>query len=179
MYHKIGLIVEGESDKRALKEIILKYGLRAEFGVCPGFSIRKIAKLGEMLKESGCEKVIVLRDTECEERERKKEELKQEINELERKGMKVCFAQCELETWLLADEKAIESVTGVKMKEIANPESIGNAKEKIKEIFRKKGARLGYLAVEHAPKIAHKMNVEKLERKCASFKEFISTLKDL
>ncbi|MDT7864534.1 MAG: hypothetical protein RQ922_01485 [Thermoproteota archaeon] len=35
------------------------------------------------------------------------EELKDKIRELE--GVEVCFVQCSLEAWLLADEEAIES----------------------------------------------------------------------
>lgn len=179
MCHKVvGVIVEGESDEKVLKEIFSKYGLNAEFRQARGFNARKFNSLGRRLKESGCGKVIILRDTECKKKEDRREELREKINELER-GIEVCFAQCALEAWLLADEKAIEVVEGKEVKEIPEPESLKDPKEVMKDIFRKaRGFKLGYNAPRHAPKIAHEMDVGKLEQKCDSFREMINIARD-
>lgn len=65
----------------------------------------------------------------------------------------------------------------------------GESDEKVlKEIFSKyglnaefrqvRGFKLGYNAPRHAPKIAHEMDVGKLEQKCDSFREMINIARD-
>jgi hypothetical protein len=77
------------------------------------------------------------------------EELKDKIRELEE--VEICFVQCSLESWLLADEKAIEYLISektkrsVKVKNFSNPESIPKPKDEIREIFRKTGVRISYI----------------------------------
>jgi 5S rRNA maturation endonuclease (ribonuclease M5) len=52
--NKIGLIVEGDSDKRTLEKVFTKIGIDAEFRVIPGgFNVRKINRLASMLSNSG------------------------------------------------------------------------------------------------------------------------------
>jgi 5S rRNA maturation endonuclease (ribonuclease M5) len=181
--NKIGLIVEGESDKKALKEIFSKIGINAEFRVIPGgFNVRKINVLARMLSNSGCKKVIVLKDTECKQKDEMYEELKDKIRELE--GVDVCLVQCSLESWLVADEKAIESLIGektkrsVKVKNFSNPESIPKPKDEMREIFRKAGVRISYIETVHAPEIASRADINKWEEKCESFKEMMEKIRN-
>jgi len=79
---------------------------------------------------------------------------------------------------LLADEKAVEVVTDVRVKEYSNPELIPNHKEELRRIFKRRGSKLGYTAVSHVPKIVENMNLKKLEAKCLSFKEFLEVIRD-
>ena len=178
MSRKVGIIVEGESDRRALSKILSRYGLKAEFRLLQGgFNVRKINSLARGLKEAGCDKVVVLRDTEYKSKEERRSELSRKISELA-EGVEVCFVRCSLESWLLADEKAVEAVTGVKVKEYSNPELIPNHKEELRRIFKRRGSKLGYTAVSHVPKIVENMNLKKLEAKCLSFKEFLEVIRD-
>lgn len=181
--NKIGLIVEGESDRRVLEKVFSKIGVNAEFRLIPGgFNVRKINRLVSMLRDSGCKKVIVLKDTECKHKDEMYEELKDKIRELE--GVEVCFVQCSLEAWLLADEEAIESFIrdrakkSVKLKKFSNPESISEPKEEMKDILRKAGFKVGYVEAEHAPEIASRANISKWEEKCESFKELMEKIRN-
>jgi len=180
---KIGLIVEGESDRRALEKIFSRIGVDVEFRIVQGFPVRKINAFAREMRNSGCKKVLILRDTECKEKIERYEELKDKIRELE--GIEVCFAQCSLESWLLADEEAIESLLRertrkpVKIEIISNPESIPDPKNKMNEIFRRtKGFKLGYIEVTHAPEIASRANISKLEEKCQNFREMMKKIKN-
>jgi len=180
---KIGLIVEGESDRRALEKIFSKAGINVEFRIVQGFSVKKINALAREMRNSGCKKVLILRDTECKEKIERYEELKDKIRELE--GVEVCFAQCSLESWLLADEEAVESMLRektkkpVKVESISNPEYVPKPKDKMNEIFRRtRGFKLGYIEITHAPEIASRVNVGKLEKKCESFREMMKKIKN-
>jgi 5S rRNA maturation endonuclease (ribonuclease M5) len=181
--NKIGLIVEGESDKRTLEKIFTKIGINAEFRVISGgFPVRKINVLASMLRNSGCNKVIVLKDTECKPKDEMYEELKDKIRELEE--VEICFVQCALESWLLADEKAIESLISekmkrsVKVKNFSNPEFIPKPKDEMNEIFRKAGVRIKYNEIVHAPEIASRADINKWEEKCESFKEMMEKVRN-
>jgi hypothetical protein len=180
---KIGLIVEGESDRRALEKLFSKTGVMVEFRIIQGFPVRKFNVLAREMRNSGCKKVLILRDTECKEKIERFEELKDKIGELE--GIEVCFAQCSLESWLLADEGAVESLLRektkrpVKVEIISNPESIPKPKDKMNEIFRRtRGFKLGYIEITHAPEIASRANIGKLEEKCESFREMMKKIKN-
>jgi 5S rRNA maturation endonuclease (ribonuclease M5) len=181
--NKIGLIVEGESDKRTLEKVFSKIRINAEFRVIPGgFNVRKINVLARMLSNSGCKKVIVLKDTECKQKDEMYEELKDKIRELEE--VEICFVQCSLESWLLADEKAIEYLIdektkrSVKVKNFSNPESIPKPKDEMREIFRKAGVRISYIETVHAPEIASRADINKWEEKCESFKEMMEKIRN-
>jgi hypothetical protein len=177
------LIVEGESDKRVLEKIFSKVGIDVEFRIVQGFPVRKINVLAREMRNSGCRKVLVLRDTECKERNERYEELRDKIKELEE--VDVCFAQCSLESWLLADEGAVESLLRertkkpVKVRAISNPESISRPKDKMKEIFRRtRGFKLGYIEIVDAPEIASRVDISKLEEKCESFREMMRKIRN-
>jgi 5S rRNA maturation endonuclease (ribonuclease M5) len=180
---KIGLIVEGESDRRAFEKIFSNAGIEAEFRIVQGFPVRKFNALAREMKNSGCKKVLILRDTECKGKIERYEELKEKIRELE--GIEVCFAQCSLESWLLADEEAVDSLLRerskkpIKVEIISNPESIPKPKDKMNEIFRRtRGIKLGYIEIAHAPEIASRVKIGKLEEKCESFREMMKKIKN-
>lgn len=162
---KVGIIVEDKrSDGEVIKKLLHKYELEAETIKQLGFNVRKFNVLGRKLRELGCEKVIVLRDTECKREEERYEELKEKINVLEE--IEVCFAKCAMEAWLLADKEAIESIVGDKIKEKSNPESLENPKKVMEDIFRNsRGIKFNYNAPRDASKIADRIEVSKIEKK--------------
>ncbi len=80
----------------------------------------------------------------------------------------------ELETWLLADDKAISKVTQARSGRTVsrvneNLESIRQPKEKLQEILSKAGI---YYTPEVAKEIARELDLSKIEYRCPGFKEF-------
>jgi len=83
-----------------------------------------------------------------------------------------------LESWLLADEEAIGKVLGrgVKVKTVANPEAIPNAKEKLDEIFQR--ARKTFRYTRDDLKIAEAVKDVSRMKKCKSFAKFSDAVID-
>jgi len=175
---KVGLIVE-DHYAGAMKEICRKINVNPEIRRQRGrISVRKASSYAkELLYE--CEKVIILADANCNP-EGEKERLGKVYNllpEVLRGSVHICMVVHELESWLLADEDAISKFLGrnTKVKAIANPEDIHDAKKYLDEIFKKAGKT--YLT-RVAEGIAYSANVDKIMKKSSSFEDFRNKTED-
>ena len=170
---KLGLIVE-DYYAEAIKEICRKISVNPEVRRQRGkIDVRKAPIYAKELYLNGCKKVIILADANCN-LEGERERLVGVYNSLSKElrgSVHICIAVHELESWLLADEDALSKFLGrdIKVKAIANPEEIHNAKKYLGEIFQKAGKK--YLP-SMAKEIASLADVDKIIEKIPSFVDF-------
>lgn len=168
----VGLIVE-DYYAEAVKEICRKISINPEVRRQRGrISVRKASSYAKELLYD-CEKVIILADAHCNPEGEKKRlgEVYNLLPDALRGCVQICIVVHELESWLLADEDALSRFLGrdVKVKAIANPEEIHDAKDYLDAIFKKAGKT--YLT-RMAKEIACSTNVDKIAKKSSSFADF-------
>ncbi len=173
----IGVIVEGESDEKVIREITRKLEVPAKIRRSRrGATIQSPRKTGSYVADlrSDCEKVVILKDSHCADPQEKERNLGESLREsgLSPDGtISICMVIHAIESWLLADEDAIGDYLSSKVREIHNPENECKPDEVLAEIFKKKGR--DYLKGGEAPReIARRLRLEKVLRKCPSFKKF-------
>ena len=173
----IGVIVEGESDERVIREITQKLGVPAKIRRSRrGATIQSPRKTGSYVEDllSDCEKVVILKDSHCSDPHAKEEKLR---GRLQREGLLVegdlhiCIVVHAIESWLLADEEAIADYLSSKVREIHNPENECKPEEVLEELFKRTGRV--YLKGGEAPgELARRLKLEKVVTRCPSFKKF-------
>jgi hypothetical protein len=169
-----GFIVEGTSDEKIVREICKKLSMRSEIRIMDGNDLRKAKGLSDQLHSRGCQKVILLKDSKehepLETRRRFKEAGLEQSAEL-------CFAVREIESWLLADEQALEDYLKIEVKEIHNPEEILEPAKFLKGVF-KKGRKTYWKGGQVPRELARRLHLGKVREKCSSFREFEKAAKN-
>ncbi len=181
----VGLIVEGIYDEAALTEFIRNCTPSEVYVVCrpcgsasqlikrfPGF----LESFRQVKKGLPVDKAIVMRDAD----QKTPSDL---IARMESKisgrsypfPIHLLVIEQELEAWLLADEKALSSVTGMPQQRIVNPESIDDPKARLNKILSDAG--IVYTAAV-ARKIATAARADVLSVRCPSFKRFQEAVGD-
>ncbi|MCS4542454.1 MAG: DUF4276 family protein [Euryarchaeota archaeon] len=169
-----GIIVEGPSDEKVIKEIATRLGIPIRVRVAKGKPelLKKMDSYALLLRE--CEKVIALIDSHCTEISKVEDEVTRARKNSQRE-IKICIVRHAIEAWFLADENAlgefVENPTA-----ISNPEEICKPDEEIEKLFRNSGKE--YLKTRDALKLINKINFTSVERKCESFKSFLKLLMD-
>lgn len=164
----IGFIVEGKSDVRVMREICRKLSIAGDIQKMDGNDLGKAKTLAERLLET-CEKVIVLKDRHQSDPKEIRRRFKEEGF---RNQVKLCIVNRTIETWLLADEKAIGDYLRTDIEEIPNPEDIDHPAEFLDEIFKRKKGRSYHKEGTDPQEIARRLDLRKLERRCPSFRYF-------
>ena len=189
---KIALFVEGQSDKETLT-ILVKKILGEHASVIP----RVFRGKGNLLNEQkvyssitylvqehpDVSKIIVCVDSECTPEDQTEQEIKKVEKSIKSKIQQrhpvyyvgVIHA---LEGWLLADPDAVTEHLGPKMKvNIPHQATLDcKPKEVIKDIFRK--ADKEFIALLHNPRIAEKIDIDKMANQNKSFARFRERIKD-
>lgn len=172
---RIGIIVEGDDDKDVLETIFKKEEWREKISrekirVRPvgGGKIKNqgyVKSAAQLLREHGCEKMILLYDTDTPNKEEAEKEIKKHdgavINEF---NITTAKAHISIESWILGC-----------FEDIGNPENFRDAKTAKREIKKKmyggsKGRTISMIA--EGNQIRH-------FEKSSSFKEFESTIEKL
>ena len=180
-----GLVVEGNYDEAALKELIHKcapHEVKVIGRPC-GDRARLMQKFPGFLegfryiKEgSGIDKAIVIRDADSKDPVKLKNRMHDRISGRAYPfPVRLLVVVQELEAWLLADESAVSAVTGKKTQIVQTPENLSDPKERLKEVLSEAG--ISYTS-EIARKIAASVKVETIETRCPSFKEFREAVLD-
>lgn len=79
----------------------------------------------------------------------------------------------ELEAWIIADHEAVQAtLKKFRLKEEPNPESIRNPKEWIVRQSRAQRVTPLYVPTMHNPRVAERISIERVARKCPSFARF-------
>ncbi|MEW6409067.1 MAG: DUF4276 family protein [Nitrospirota bacterium] len=179
-----GIIVEGNYDKAAFKEIIKKCilsDIKIISRPCGGKDHLMKSFPGHLKsfcyekQGSHIDKALVIRDADNRDPAELHKKMESKItNRTYPFEVKFIIIIQELETWFLADEEAISRVTQARSgKPVArvneNLESIRQPKEKLQEILSKAGI---YYTPEVAKEIARELDLSKIEYHCPRFREF-------
>lgn len=173
----MGIIVEGESDEKVIREITNKLGVNAKIRRSKrGAKIQSPKKTKSYVLDLlyDCDKVVILKDSHCSDPYEKERNLEEGLKELEvsfNGSIQICIVVHAIESWRLADEEAIGDYLTSAVKEIKNPEDECEPDKVLDEIFKKNGRV--YLKGGVAPgEIAKRLSLEQLIKKCPSFIKF-------
>lgn len=189
---KIALFVEGQSDKETLT-ILVKKILGEHASVIPRVFRGKENLLNEQKVHSSItylvqehpdvSKIIVCVDSECtpeDQTERVIRKVEKSIKSKIQQRHLVYYVGIihALEGWLLADSDAVTERLGPKIKVNIPPQTTLDCKPKevIKDIFRKVGKE--FVALQDNPRIAEKIDIDKMANQNESFARFRERVKD-
>ena len=165
----IGIIVEGKSDKEAISEICKKFGVSPKIRLMKGNDFRKAKSFASLLKRGGCQKIILLKD--CHRSS--PSEIKEKFRKYNLQGkIELCIVQNAIETWFLADSSAISDYLRIKVEEIVEPEKIMEPDEYLDKIFKRAGKKEYFKGGKDPKELAKRLSIEKLRKKCSSFRIF-------
>lgn len=171
----IGFVTEGGSDVSVVREICQKVGIKTQFRRMRGNNLGKGKRLAALLSAAGSKKIIILKDLHRST----PSEINTKFREAGLEGeAKLCIVVKAVESWLLADEKALSDYLGTKVKQVQNPEDISKPDELLDDIFEKEKGR-AYLKGGNDPaEIAKRLRLRVVEKRCPSFKQFMSVLQN-
>jgi hypothetical protein len=181
-----GIIVEGTYDEAMFAELVRRIAspqMEPTVRVCGGWShLMKLfpdllRDLEHVRQGKPVDKALVIRDwkgpslNSCEERMVKKVSTKRFFFP---RGVQFCCVRQEMETWLLADVNAINSLArergGRTVPALTGQlEEIGNAKEEFRRLLGRAG--LPY-DPEVCREIASRLDLQVLRNRCPSFRSF-------
>jgi hypothetical protein len=187
-----GLIVEGPYDERFYETLIPRI-CNAELQVvtrpCDGVAnLMKqfpvyLKEFEHVLNGHPVDKALVIRDAKGGDIETPRRLMEDKIQGRKYslpRGLQLCIVRREMESWLLADTRAINAVAvargGREVKEVqGNPEDVYDPKRELRSILS--DARIVYTAPVCA-EIASRLNLETLEYRCPSFRTFKQNVLD-
>lgn len=186
----IGIVVEGDSDTAAYPELIRK--IRQDVGTviprpCRGKAAVKKdfvswIKDFEWNGQDFVNKALVIVDSDCDNPGTWQAQLKQIYDQ---SGFVPSFpvhfyaTKCEVETWLLADDEAINQVARDRKKNRVIPplnvqfETYRNAKELFRRTLSKVGLPVDAKVYRDIAKAA---NIHRIAARCPYFKQFIAAV---
>lgn len=184
---EIGIVVEGDFDAAAYPELIKK--IRDDIGkinpkICPGIAQLRKKFVGwlkhfEYHDSLSIDKVLVIVDSDCSDAaagEARLQELYDQSRLVPRFPVHFHATKCEIETWLLTDEGAINDVSQRRGKSRRVPaatiqfESYRNAKE----LFQKVLSRAALPAIPGIyQEIAAAADLALIAARCPSFQKFV------
>ncbi len=183
---RFAIVVEGESDAAAYPEIIQKVRDDVERVIAEpcGNDVKLVGTFVQKLKAfqwgmvERPHKTIVIRDSDCREGVFWEERMRH-IFERERPRLdfQVDFhaTKCELESWLLADENAVNRMSQQRGKNnLARRVHVQlEAHRDAKELFRRMLSQADLPADPQIYKeVAHHVDIAQIERRCPSFARF-------
>lgn len=174
MPNRVGFVVEGPDDEIVVKGILEKLRVPFKIRVARGSGNlkRKAASYSELLRSSGCEKIIVIRDLNCDDYD----SVRNDLAECLVNDIKLCIPIHEMESWLLADDAALSTVLHSHVSPVSDPESVHDAKARMKEIFEKFGR--SYVPLKDLPQITHHLKLDAVRKKCGSYLTFENLVND-
>jgi hypothetical protein len=187
----IGIVVEGERDKAAYPEFIRK--IRDDVESVPaepcGNDIKLMEKFVGWLKhfqwhaEASVNKALVIRDSDCGDPvdwESRMEQILEHSHFVPTFPVHFYATKCEIETWLLADEDAINQVARSRGKREWVPKvtiPLESHKD-AKELFRR------VLSKAHLPadprvyqEIASAARIDRIAARCPYFQQFVDRVR--
>jgi hypothetical protein len=187
----IGIVVEGERDRAAYPELIQK--IRNDVGKvlaepC-GNDIRLVEKFVGWLKhfqwhaEITVNKALVISDSDCNDPvawESRMSQILSQSHFVPNFPVHFHATKCEIETWLLADENAINQVARNRGKqgsvsEVTIPlESYRNAKELLQRVLSKVRLPVDSKVYQE---IASAANIDRIAARCPHFKHFVDRVR--
>lgn len=174
---KIGVITEDKSDFDTINAIISRLPSHSQIilkKACAKGCTRIPSKCKRMavdLKNKNCDRLIIVHDLDDNDENKLRVTIMSAINPCPIGNHILIIPIRAIEAWLLADMKAIQNVfnyTHSIIKEIPNTETIGNPKDHLQDLVKRR-IRKRYLNTVHNAKIASLLDLSKVLR-CQSFK---------
>lgn len=181
---KIGIVAEGlpNSDVQIISELVKKILPTApSFIPRSGGSrtnvIKKYRGWLEDFRNRNVNKALIIIDQDLSCVKALVEKLKEKIADRQyRFPVKFHVIEREIETWLLADERALSKVAGKNVPRVNETlEDIINPKNKLKEILSR--AKATYTP-ETLRKIAEESDIERIAYRCFGFRRFMQSVLD-
>ena len=172
---KIGLIVEGASDKPVVEALLANQEVNPIIRIAGGAKILSAPSwMVPRLYADGADKVIALKDSHCRtDVENYRRQVEDQLGQIE--GLEVCLVIHAIESWLLADSEAVGGYLGMTVKPVANPEKHCKPEEELNHIFRLGGR--SYVKRADAPGIARRLNHKVVSKRSPSFVAFLQAVK--
>jgi hypothetical protein len=187
----IGIVVEGDRDRAAYPELIRKIRDDVEIILAEpcGSDIKLFEKFVGWLKhfewhaEIPVKKALVIRDSDCSDPvvwESKMRQILERSHFVPSFPVHFCATKCKIETWLLADENAINHVARSRGKpgpvsKVTIPlESHTNAKELLQQVLSK--ARLPADPRVYQ-EIASAASIDRIAARCPYFQQFVDRVR--
>ena len=171
----IGFVTEGPSDKSIVQEICRQLGIRTDVRRMRGNNFGKARALSARLFDAGCKKVIILKDLHTSTPSEIEGKFRGEGFQSQ---VSLCIVVKAIESWLLADEKALSDYLGSEVEAISNPEDISEPDELLEDIFRREKGRSYIKGGRDPDEIAKRLRLRIVEKKCPSFKEFKAAVRN-
>jgi hypothetical protein len=182
----MGIVVESDRDGAAYPELIRKIRDDVEIVLARpcGNDVRLMERFVGWLKhfewhaEISVNKALVIRDSDCSDPviwETKMGEILAQSQFVPSLPVHFYATKCEIETWLLADENAINQVARNRGKQgsvsaVANPlESLRNAKEVFQKVLSKVRLPADRKVYQE---IAGAASIERIAERCPYFRQF-------
>ena len=176
----IGLIVEDNSDFTSLKIILSRligkdnFTFKKAVGNGCGKMKKKALSYANILHRKGCDLVIITHDLDRNNLQDLRKELSTIMNKSNSKNKFVCIPNEEIEAWFLRDPEGIRDtfelnrIPNIK----GNPEIINSPKEKLEDyVYQCSEKSKIYLNTKHNDILSTNLNLEKISKRCNSFKE--------
>ena len=174
-----GLIIEGQYDEMALKELIPKCApTNAEVIARPcGNKVQLMRRFPGFLEEfrhikngSHVDKALVVRDADGKDPLELIDRMKSKIaGRTYLFPVQLLVIVEELEAWLLADDASLSAITGRPARRISDPEKLQDPKQQLKGLLS--DAKISYTS-EIARRIAVNATADTLASRCPSFQSF-------
>lgn len=184
----IGIIAEDDSDVKSIvqliKKIINKKFSHSKFvGDGCGKLLRKIPQWSRVLKDKGCNILIIVHDLDRNKYQDLYNRLDKvsDTNDFSAEKKHICIPIEELEAWLLSDTGSLKKFFNIKknLPVYHDPEKVKSPKEEIESIIYKfSDKRKRYINSVHNPNICQNINISNLKR-CSSYKQFETFLLSL
>lgn len=181
---KIGIVAEGlpNSDVQIISELVKKIlpidplFIPRSGGSRPNV-IKKYRGWLEDFRNRNVDKALILIDQDMSCIKALIEKLEEKIADRQYKfPVKFHIIEREIETWLLADERALSKVAGKNVPRINETlEDILQPKEKLIELLFRFGVNC---TAETKRKIAAESDIERIAYRCPGFRRFIQTILD-
>jgi hypothetical protein len=183
----IGLIVEDDSDFDSLKKIISRIAeknnitFKKLIGKGCGRLKRKADCYATNLYKKGCNMIILVHDLDRNNYGVLHKDLSDLIVDSPANFNFVCIPKEEIEGWFLSDPTGIKNTLG--LKRIPNirgiPENIPSPKEKLRDyVYLCSDKTMVYLNTAHNSKLADKISIAEMKRKCQSFRTLYDFIKE-
>jgi len=188
----MGIVVEGDSDAKAYSQLIRK--IRDDVDVphvisCGGVGTLKGKFVGwlkyfEWRALPSIDKALVIRDSDCSNPVPLENELREILKQSDfepRFPVHFHATKCELETWLLADENAINQASRWRRKNkgIAAITVDLESTKGAKELFRKQLSKAGLLATAQVYReVANFADIARIASRCPHFRQFMDKVRE-
>ena len=184
----VGIIAEDDSDVECVKHFVRRIhtnkriGFKKFVGQGCGKISRKANAWAKIFKMQGCTAIILLHDLDRNKHADLYKKLSEAFLPSPIRKYIISIPVEELESWLLSDENAFNSVFNInKTKYLPkHPETVPSPKEYIAKLVRSEtNKKIDYLNTRHNSKLAEQIDFHEMRTKCPSsipFMDFVKTI---